>query len=67
MPIACDLYSQLELAAMRGQTVELYANNDLRYRGPISTLATEKGKEYLVTPEQQKIPLEEIDRIETLN
>lgn len=64
MPIACELYSQLELAAMRQTSILLYSDDTLVYQGKFIDLGCSKGEEYLVTPEKQKIPLGGINRIE---
>ncbi|WP_130538367.1 hypothetical protein [Thiomicrorhabdus indica] len=64
MPIACELYSQLELAAMRQTSILLYSNDTLVYQGKVIDLVCSQGEEYLVTPEKQNIPLKGANRIE---
>lgn len=64
MPISCQNYDQLELAAMRQYEVALYHKQQLRYQGAIKTLKTHNGQEFLITPEGEEIPLEGIDQIQ---
>ena len=66
MPVSCDIYSQLELAAMRQTPVKLLQNNQCVYEGVIRDLQTQDGQEYFVTADNQKLPLEAIDCLELL-
>ena len=64
MPIACQLYSELEIAAMRHQTVELKTATESLYSGKVKTLTVRESKEYLVTPEDELIPLDDVISVE---
>lgn len=57
MPIACDLYSQLELAAMRKTLITLYRNETVIHHGMVKDLICINGEEFLVTESNQKILL----------
>ncbi|BBP45045.1 hypothetical protein THMIRHAS_04180 [Thiosulfatimonas sediminis] len=64
MPLACQYYSELEVAAMRNTSVTLIENGKILYQGKVKTLSTQAGKEFLVTPEDERIPLDNVERVE---
>lgn len=62
MPLACHYYSELEVAAMHRKEVTLIENGEVIYQGKVKTLTTQDGKEFLVTPEDEKIPLDNVEQ-----
>jgi len=68
MPISCDFYDQLELAAMRRQAVRLTFKDTegklSHYEGLIADLKTDKGAEFLITENKKSLPLEGLIQIE---
>jgi len=65
MQLACQYYSELENAAIRRQEVSLFKDGEIIYQGTVKTLSTQNGKEFLVTPEDTKIPLDGVEKVVT--
>ncbi|RMH63010.1 MAG: modulator protein [Calditrichaeota bacterium] len=60
--ISCDFYDQLEIFAMRGTIVEIVHSDEtgrrITLRGRIQTILQEKGAEYLLMEDGQRIRLD---------
>lgn len=71
MPLSCHLYDQLEIAAMKGLIIRieftLPQNGKTVYEGRIKDLQCHQGREYLVTPSDEKWWLEDVISIQTTN
>ncbi|MBO1927139.1 hypothetical protein J3998_06075 [Thiomicrorhabdus sp. 6S2-11] len=65
MPLACQYYSELEVAAMHQKDVTLIEKGEVIYQGKVKTLTTKDGKEFLVTPEDKNIPLDNVEQVIT--
>lgn len=70
MGISCSIYDQLELAAMRSQTVLLTmrceSGQKEQIKCVIKDLITRDGKEYLITQQQEVIELDKLISINIL-
>jgi transcriptional antiterminator Rof (Rho-off) len=64
-PIACERYSELEVLAMRGATVDVeLPGTGQRFRGRVRDLRTRAGVEYLVLETAEGVREElRLDRI----
>jgi len=71
MGISCAIYDQLELAAMRHQTILIALKNDLdnviKVECVIRDLYVKQGKEYLMTTHNEEYELSELISIEVQN
>lgn len=61
-PISCDYYDNLEIAAMRGVSVEIVytdaAGAEIIISEKIQTIQARKGEEFLITENGQEIRLD---------
>lgn len=67
MPISCQLYDQLEIAAMHQKTVKICTEDALEKHVKIANLIARNGIEYLVTTDGETFDLESLQSFEVLD